>query len=133
MNLSSLDLLETASFAFSLSFLVFLPLELYQRWRRAKLNRAMFKEMLASSAPLIPTLLLFSVVNTFVLGLFMLAQRFAIGVIPINVWSVLLCLLCIDFLYYIDHRCGHRIRAYWAISHSVHHSSTQYDQTTAFR
>ena len=133
MNIATLEFLEIVSLGLSLAFLVFLPLELYQRWRRGALNRAMFKEMLASSSPILPTLLLFSLVNTLVLTVFLFAQRFAIGAIPVNVWTVLLCLVCIDFLYYIDHRCGHRIRAYWAISHSVHHSSNQYDQTTAFR
>jgi sterol desaturase/sphingolipid hydroxylase (fatty acid hydroxylase superfamily) len=36
-------------------------------------------------------------------------------------------------MYYWDHRAAHRNRAYWALAHSVHHSSPQFDQTTGLR
>ncbi|MGQ0801588.1 MAG: sterol desaturase family protein, partial [Pseudomarimonas sp.] len=53
--------------------------------------------------------------------------------IPTTGISALGCLLLVDFLYYWDHRCAHVFRPYWALSHSVHHSSNQFDQTTALR
>jgi len=38
-----------------------------------------------------------------------------------------------DFLYYWEHRAGHRVNLLWSTYHSVHHSSPVYDQTTALR
>ena len=37
-----------------------------------------------------------------------------------------------DFLYYWEHRAEHSIRFFWAY-HNVHHSSTEYNLTTALR
>jgi hypothetical protein len=39
----------------------------------------------------------------------------------------------VDFIYYWDHRIGHRVRIAWALYHSVHHSSPLFNQTTAVR
>ena len=69
----------------------------------------------------------------FIVGLLNAGSSLAIMRIPTTPLSALGCLVLCDFLYYVDHRAGHRVRLYWAISHSVHHSSPQYDQTTALR
>ena len=45
MNSAILKFLEILSLAFSLLFLMFLPLELYQRWRRGALNQVMFNKI----------------------------------------------------------------------------------------
>lgn len=125
--------IELTALLFSLAFLAFLPIELVSRWRRRQLNWQTVKEMLASSSPLILTILSGGLVIAFIVSLYSNASSLAPWSIPNSPVSILACFLLIDFLYYIDHRCGHRVRAYWAISHSVHHSSPQYDQTTAFR
>ncbi|MCS3805518.1 sterol desaturase/sphingolipid hydroxylase (fatty acid hydroxylase superfamily) [Chromobacterium alkanivorans] len=46
--------------------------------------------------------------------------------------SFLLLFIGQDFLYYWFHRVSHRVRWLWA-AHSVHHSSTRMNFTTAFR
>lgn len=46
--------------------------------------------------------------------------------------SFLLLFLAQDFLYYWFHRASHRVRWLWA-AHSVHHSSTRMNFSTAFR
>ncbi|VEB45791.1 Fatty acid hydroxylase superfamily [Chromobacterium violaceum] len=46
--------------------------------------------------------------------------------------SFFLLFLGQDFLYYWFHRVSHRVRWLWA-AHSVHHSSTRMNFTTAFR
>jgi len=53
--------------------------------------------------------------------------------IPVSIPAALACLILVDLLYYVEHRCAHRVRIYWAVAHSVHHSSPQFDQTTALR
>lgn len=52
--------------------------------------------------------------------------------IETGVQSVLVLIVLQDFLYYCFHRASHRVRWLWA-AHSVHHSSTCMNFTTAFR
>jgi len=52
--------------------------------------------------------------------------------IPMNVWTWILALLAADFTYYWMHRMEHQHRILWA-SHSVHHSSEDYNLTVGFR
>jgi sterol desaturase/sphingolipid hydroxylase (fatty acid hydroxylase superfamily) len=112
---------------------IFLPIELFKRWRAGRLNRSSILEMLASISPLIPTLMINSLVIGFITLVFGIAASLQPWSIKTTPFTAVLAVLLVDFLYYIDHRCGHRIRLYWAISHSVHHSSPQYDQTTGLR
>eukprot|EP01027_Heterolobosea_sp_BB2_P022111 GEZU01032523.1.p1 GENE.GEZU01032523.1~~GEZU01032523.1.p1 ORF type:complete len:331 (-),score=81.04 GEZU01032523.1:86-1078(-) len=47
-------------------------------------------------------------------------------------WSWLLVLLCVDLGYYWSHRLGHLVNLFWA-GHSPHHSSEEYNFSTALR
>ena len=89
--------------------------------------------MLASASPLVPTIVFSAVVLGFIGVLFGVAAMLAPWRIQVTVPTILACLIVVDLLYYVDHRCGHRIRLLWAASHSVHHSSSQFDQTTGLR
>ncbi|NGY03889.1 sterol desaturase family protein [Solimonas terrae] len=40
--------------------------------------------------------------------------------------------IAVDFIYYVFHRCSHRLRWMWA-THGVHHSSTQMNLSAAYR
>jgi len=63
---------------------------------------------------------------------FVWAEQFAPFQIEVTWWSWVLCLILADFTYYWMHRIEHRVRLFWAL-HSVHHSSEEYDLSTAFR
>ncbi len=52
--------------------------------------------------------------------------------IPITVWSWVLAFFVADFTYYWMHRFEHEHRILWA-SHSVHHSSEDYNLTISMR
>lgn len=52
--------------------------------------------------------------------------------IPFAWWAWVLIFLLDDFAYYWSHRIGHRSRFFWA-SHVVHHSSREYNLSTALR
>ncbi|TDU78920.1 sterol desaturase family protein [Streptomyces sp. KS 21] len=52
--------------------------------------------------------------------------------VPFLWWTALLMLLVQDFLYYWQHRLHHVIRILWAC-HVVHHSSRNFNLTTALR
>ena len=49
-----------------------------------------------------------------------------------SVWSVLLLIVGVDFLYYCYHRAGHEVRWFWA-AHSIHHSPNQLNFGVAYR
>lgn len=117
----------------SAAIVIILPWELARHWRSGRLVSARIREMLASVSPLLPTVLLGGAIAAFIVALFGAAAAFAPWKIPVNGWTAALALLSVDFMYYWDHRVAHQNRSYWALAHSVHHSSAQYDQTTGLR
>ena len=128
-----IDRLDELAQLLNAALFLFLPLELWRRWGRGELSWASLREMLASASPLVLTIVFNAVVLGFIGVLFGVAAMLAPWQIPVTVPTMLVCLVAIDLLYYVDHRCGHRIRFLWAVSHSVHHSSPQFDQTTGLR
>ncbi len=110
-----------------------LPIELWKQYRSGKLNRQGWLEMMANTSPLIPTILTAGLVTSFVIWLFNAASAAALWHLPVNVWTALAAIILVDAVYYVDHRIGHRVRLMWAVSHSVHHSSPVFNQTTAIR
>jgi sterol desaturase/sphingolipid hydroxylase (fatty acid hydroxylase superfamily) len=52
--------------------------------------------------------------------------------VPVHWWTILLMLLAQDFFYYWSHRGHHVIRILWAC-HVVHHSSRNFNLSTALR
>jgi sterol desaturase/sphingolipid hydroxylase (fatty acid hydroxylase superfamily) len=67
----------------------------------------------------------------FIIGFFT-TESFALADVPVTWWSWLLALIAVDFTYYWMHRIEHERRILWTI-HSVHHSSQEYNLTTALR
>ena len=67
----------------------------------------------------------------FIIGFFT-AEHFAFSEISVAWWSWILAIIAVDFTYYWMHRIEHERRILWAV-HSVHHSSQEYNLTTALR
>ena len=61
-----------------------------------------------------------------------LAEPFALWDLPMNGWTWLLAVVAADLTYYWMHRSEHRVRLFWTY-HSVHHSSPEFNFTTALR
>jgi sterol desaturase/sphingolipid hydroxylase (fatty acid hydroxylase superfamily) len=112
---------------------VLLPIELWRRHRAKKLIRQTWLEMFANVSTLAPTILFAGIVTGFVIWLFSSASALALWHLPVNIWTALAAIILVDAVYYVDHRIGHRVRLMWAFSHSVHHSSPLFNQTTAVR
>ena len=123
---------EWAALALAAAMVVLLPLELWHLYKK-RVDRRRWLELLASASPVLPTVMMGAVVTAFIVALNGGAAALAPWSIPTTPLTVLLSLLAVDFLYYWDHRCAHENRAYWAIAHSVHHSSPHFDQTTGLR
>jgi sterol desaturase/sphingolipid hydroxylase (fatty acid hydroxylase superfamily) len=131
---SAIGVLETlGTAAGALALITFLPLEVWRRHRRGALNRAVVKEMLASASPYLPLVLTSGGIVAYFTLLFGAAEAISPWAIPTTPTTAALAVLAVDFLYYWDHRCNHRVRLLWAVAHSVHHSSPQYDQTVGLR
>ncbi len=56
----------------------------------------------------------------------------SIGHLPINMVTIISCVLLADLAYYWDHRVMHRIGVGWA-THTVHHSSPHFNMSVAYR
>ena len=128
-----IDILSKIAIAFGAAFFLFLPFELWKRWKDGALSRAALLEMAASLSPLLGMVAFNGLIIAFMAGLFSFVAALVPWPIATTTVSAMLCLVLADFLYFLDHYCGHRFRLYWAVSHSVHHSSPQFDQTTALR
>ena len=59
-------------------------------------------------------------------------EYYRVATIPFAWWSWLLIFFLDDFAYYWYHRISHKSRIFWA-SHVVHHSSEEYNLSTALR
>ena len=102
-------------------------------WDLAKGKRTSWKETAANFAIALGNTLLertaFGLI--FVVGL-LITEPFAFISLHHNWVTWLLALIAADFTYYWMHRFEHEIRLFWAY-HSVHHSSPEYNLTTAMR
>jgi sterol desaturase/sphingolipid hydroxylase (fatty acid hydroxylase superfamily) len=61
-----------------------------------------------------------------------LYNNFRVWDMPYTWWGWVLVFLAHDFFYYTDHRISHRMGFFWAL-HSVHHSSKEFNFSTANR
>lgn len=59
-------------------------------------------------------------------------EHMSIGHLPINLVTIISCVLLADLAYYWDHRVMHRIGIGWA-THTVHHSSPHFNMSVAYR
>lgn len=131
--LAWISAIDMAALAFPAVIVMMLPWELWRLRRAGSLDSGRFREMLASASPLLPTVLTSGIVTACFVALYGAVAAWVPWEIPTNAATAALALLAVDFNYYWDHRLAHRNRTYWALAHSVHHSSPHFDQTTALR
>ena len=110
-----------------------LVVELLWLLYRRRLNKQRILEMLASFSPFIPTVLVEILTFTALIALYYGVSSLAPWPIPLSAGSAVLALVLVDFTYYWEHRWSHEIRILWALDHSVHHSSPDFNQFTAYR
>lgn len=100
---------------------------------RRHLNKQRIFEMLASFSPFIPAVLVEILTFTALIALYYAVSSLAPWPIPLSAGSAVLALVLVDFIYYWEHRWSHQIRVLWALDHSVHHSSPDFNLFTAYR
>ncbi len=126
-------MLEYAAMWLGAALIILLPIEVWRQYRAKTLTRQSWLEMFANASTLVPTILVTGAVTGFVIWLFASASALALWHLPVNIWTAVAAIILVDLVYYWDHRIGHRIRLMWAFSHSVHHSSPVFNQTTGLR
>lgn len=118
---------------FFLAALAFLAFELI----RYAVKRRLSWNLLGDTVTNYVTLAMF-IGTTFLIGaaylsaFFIVYTSFSLWSVPINGWSVLLCIVLADFAYYWEHRFMHRVGIGWA-THTVHHSSPHFNISVAYR
>lgn len=63
---------------------------------------------------------------------FWIYENMSMWHLPMNMVTIISCVLIADFAYYWDHRLMHRIGLGWA-THTVHHSSPHFNMSVAYR
>ncbi|WP_170336163.1 sterol desaturase family protein [Ruegeria arenilitoris] len=102
-------------------------------WDVARGRRKSYGETLANGSIAIVSALLERTAYglVFVVGL-LIATPLAVFHVPQGWWTIPVAVLVADFTYYWMHRCEHEVRLFWA-NHSVHHSSPEFNFSTALR
>ena len=136
MNEIDARLLEYSSFftVITLIGVIFYALTIIETiFDVASKRRNEWRETVANSAIEIGNRILDNTIvgAIFIIGFFT-AEHFAFSEIPVTWWSWILTIIAVDFTYYWMHRIEHERRILWAV-HSVHHSSQEYNLTTALR
>ena len=107
--------------------------ELLWMWRERRLTRAAWREM-GLSLSLVPPNAAFALLTAGVWSsLFLQAQRLAPWTLPVGWVTAVMAFVAVDFSYYWEHRCAHRLRPLWNLYHAAHHSSPDYTVATAYR
>jgi len=100
---------------------------------RTQFKKYEFKDMATSITMGLGNVALGLISKGMVFGMFLLVyENLRLFSIPFTWWAWILLFFADDLAYYWFHRISHTNRFFWA-SHVVHHSSTQYNLSTALR
>lgn len=133
---------EVVEYWFSLAndgslFYIIIPFFLVELVRYIFLKR-MSWQLIGDSVANVITLIAFLGIEI-ILGLLFLYQLYfwvyhnlSLPALPLNLVTIISCILLADFAYYWDHRLMHRIGLGWA-THTVHHSSPHFNMSVAYR
>ncbi|MEM7186075.1 MAG: sterol desaturase family protein [Bacteroidota bacterium] len=124
-----IGLVLLAIFVFSMGLAV---VEFFYELYQKKITKWRLGEMWASLSVFIVAQFFEKIGTVIFAGAFYFIAQFIPWQIPVNIWTILLCILLIDFLYYWEHVIEHKVRILWTY-HSIHHSSPIYNYTTALR
>ena len=124
---------EIIGYWFFYASIAFLGFELI----RLLFKKALTKNILGDTITNFMTLGMFIGINLllagFYIGVFYFFYEYAsIAQLPINVWTIIACIILADIAYYWEHRAMHRFGLGWA-THTVHHSSPHFNISVAYR
>lgn len=118
-------------------FYVIIPFFILELIRYTVLKRLNWN-IIGDSITNILTLIVFVIMEVVLAALFLYQLYFwvyetmSLPHLPLNIVTIISCILLADFAYYWDHRLMHRIGIGWA-THTVHHSSPHFNMSVAYR
>lgn len=113
------------------AFVILLLLEAWYSWKEQK-HLYETRDTFSSLAMGIGNVITGLFSKLIVYGAFTLVYEFRLFTMPTTWWMWVLAFFADDFSYYWFHYVSHNVRWFWA-SHVVHHSSQQYNLSTALR
>lgn len=118
---------------FFVAALIFLAFELL----RQLFKKTLTKNILGDTVTNFITLGMFIGINVMLAGLYVgvfyfFYEYLSITQLPINIWTIIACIVLADIAYYWEHRAMHRFGIGWA-THTVHHSSPHFNISVAYR
>ena len=125
--------LDTAVEWLTIGALGLLAVELAWLGYKKFFSKERILEMLASYSMILPLTLAEVLMVGAIGSLYFLASEFAVAAIPTTLTSMLAAIVIVDFIYYWEHRIQHQVAVFWSLAHTVHHSSNQFNQSTAYR
>ncbi len=129
-----LTLLEMITESLELLLVPFLGIELFLLWRIKALKWSQrTKEMVTNVLAIVVTYTGVFLAYPLWERLFESMETVLPYSVPTNVVTIVAAIFIADFVYYWEHRLEHEKRGLWALWHSVHHSSPEYDVTTSMR
>lgn len=97
------------------------------RWRAARRN------MLLSLSALGPNFLTFLIIAPYWAVVYFTLAEWVPRTIELSAISVAAAFVACDLSYYVEHRCGHKVRFLWRLHHGTHHHSDLYNIPLAYR
>jgi sterol desaturase/sphingolipid hydroxylase (fatty acid hydroxylase superfamily) len=114
------------------AFTLLLAIEWFLVSRRKLRGTYEAKDAMTSAAMGLGQLLSDVLMGAISLGILMWFWQFRFFNWGFGIWAILSCLLLQDFVYWYKHMAAHKIRWFWS-AHNVHHSSEEYNLSTALR
>ena len=104
-------------------------------WRKRQGGLSPFsrQEMLRSLSLLPPNTVVMFVMAGYWAAIYHSAQSLTPRHLPWQLPYGIAAFLAVDFAYYWEHRCAHKLGVLWRLYHAVHHSSPDYNIATAYR
>jgi sterol desaturase/sphingolipid hydroxylase (fatty acid hydroxylase superfamily) len=99
-----------------------------QRW-----TASARRNMRLSLSALGPNILMFLVIAPWWALVYFQVAAWAPRTVELSAVSVVAAFIACDLSYYVEHRCGHRIRFLWRLHHGTHHHSDLYNIPLAYR
>jgi sterol desaturase/sphingolipid hydroxylase (fatty acid hydroxylase superfamily) len=133
MESTILGQLNVVIVALGLCALLLIPIEIRWLRQRRQLSRRRTLEIGVNYSTFAVKMLSEGIAMAFWLGIYGVISSSIPWLLPTTPMTAIVAIVAVDFCFYWEHRIEHRVRILWSAYHSVHHSSSYYDHSTAFR
>jgi len=113
-------------------FTLLIAIEWYLVSRKRISGTYVVKDAITSSSMGVGQLISDVLMGSISIGILMWVWQFRFFDWGFSIKAILICLVLQDFVYWYKHMAAHKVRWFWS-AHNVHHSSEEYNLSTALR